>query len=410
MCQSACCGVIDKWFKQSLLLIALWASGYASWSPLHPCWQKSKQSQLGSLCIYLKRAIAFICLVLTGTLGVGLPVFSKIYPSSGLPEFFLKSILHLSRTLVQGLWRLALDFLDLYISIELSRTPKVVKETVGAFWDKADENQWQSYACIHWTVDSSLSISSNVVFISYFITDLFGGRSSPNSTQKKCQGFWSFPMVPRLTFQSSIKVPSTHCKCLCNISHVYSIHALAVCKYIAHVWSHKLMRSTKKVLYYMYIYIFIVSISVTYTISIHSCDITTPNLDSTSLRCPKAATTFFWPTLMLCPFVSLHLYTLFFLLLRPPFRSFLFGGMAELLLDFTFDRVRDPLQVVNLNWHYKHDGIDLKQVVNINLIQRVPDQHPHTQRWKLICILHPTVYIPLPMIASLFGTNRFTST
>ena len=57
-------------------------------------------------------------------------------------SFFLKSILHLSRTLVQGLWRLALDFLDLYISIELSRTPKVVKEMhVGAFWDKADENQ-----------------------------------------------------------------------------------------------------------------------------------------------------------------------------------------------------------------------------------------------------------------------------
>jgi len=70
--------------------------------------------------------LSFVCLVYpsTGTLEVG------------FPEFFLKSILHS----MQGLWRL--DFLDLYISIELSRTPKIVKEThVGAFWDKADENQ-----------------------------------------------------------------------------------------------------------------------------------------------------------------------------------------------------------------------------------------------------------------------------
>lgn len=225
MCQSACCGVIDE--NKSKAFCSLRSEPAVMPHMITP-------TPVGKSP---NKAIAFICLVLTGTLGVG------------LPEFFLKSILHS----IQGLWRL--EFLDLYISIELSRTPKVVKEThVGAFWDKADENQWQSYACIHWTVDSSLSISSNVVFISYFITDLFGGRSSPNSTQKKCQGFWSFPMVPRLTFQSSIKVPSTHCKCLCNISHVYSIHALAVCKYIAHVWSHKLMRSTNKVLY-MYIYL-----------------------------------------------------------------------------------------------------------------------------------------------------------
>ena len=157
MCQSACCGVIDE--NKSKAFCSLRSEPAVMPHMITPTPVGKSPN---------KAYRDFGCWTSW--------VFSKIYPSS------------VSYTLVQGLWRL--DFLDLYISIELSRTPKIVREThVGAFWDKADENQWQSYACIHWTVDSSLSISPNVVFISYFITDLFGGRSSPNSTQKKCQGF-----------------------------------------------------------------------------------------------------------------------------------------------------------------------------------------------------------------------------